>query len=302
MTAALDYLNTQAVNWNEPAGIQHLPAFAQRSHVGNGSIEPGPGTDIYPSWYKPRGASSESSVLDKVSNKLATNCTPDLAKQTASGDSNAERFSVDIFTGAAAAAAGNTSQNDDVHSCSDVRPSITLTVSDNGNGTYTLTATASQGTHPLNDPQRTQFPGTINFLVNGQVVQAVTFGDTSVTTQSFTYTPTSGGNATVTAQVIDSVLYDTTSEAQTVNFTMAPTGPTITSAVAAEATTTISWTGGSPNYTVYRNNGTPLGGNCSNTSGSSCTVSKFPNAQPGTQVYVVDGNGNPSANFTITGF
>lgn len=312
MTYALDSLHTTPVNWKEPSDIKHMPAYVVKTHVGVGSVEPSPATDIYPSWYQQKSSTSnKNQTIDKVSNKSATDCTPALAKQTDSANVAANSFSIDIFYGSTngqpVAVGGNAaSGNDDVHNCSDAKPTITLTAPDTCAGSCTFTATASQGTHALNDAQYAQFPGTINFLVNGQVVKTVTFADPSVTTQSITYTPTSNGSGTVTAQVVDSVLYDSTSNAVTVTFQTASQnqGPTITSATANNTThqTTISWTGSTGPYTVYKNSGTPLtGGTCQNTSSSSCIVPRTPNAIPGTQIYVQDGSGNDSPTFTVSG-
>jgi hypothetical protein len=120
---------------------------------------------------------------------------------------------------------------------------VTLTVTDqnsadpnpddNCEGGCTVTITVSQGTHPLSDPNYPQFPGTVNFMVGGQTVQSFSINDvannvypnsgcTSTSppnncTISVTYTPTANGSISVTAQVIDSVLYDSTTPPQTVN-------------------------------------------------------------------------------------
>lgn len=203
------------VNWSEVEGVQKLPAYVVRTHVGVGSVEPSPATDLYPAWYKPRSTTTRSATIDKVSNKLATDCTPPLARQEQGGNSSAEHFSADIFFGANARASGNTSVNDDVHSCSDAKPSITLTVPDNCSSSCTISAAVSAGTHPLDDPARPQFPGTVQFSINGQVVHSV--ATASGQPLSYTFTPDSDGSATVSAQVIDSVLYDAT-DSRTVNF------------------------------------------------------------------------------------
>lgn len=223
MVAALDKIKTPAVNWQEPPGIQHLPGFVVTSHVGIGSVEPSPSTEIFPSWYKPRSTPSSSSTTDKVSNKLATDCTPALAKQTASANSSAEKFSTDIFFGAGAASAGNT-QSDDVHLCSDAKPAITLTTTDNQDGTFTLTATATAGSHPFSDSNYAQFPGTLSFTVDGQVVKTYTDLIDSPSTRSYSYTASSGSH-TVTAQVIDSVLYDATSDSATLIYSSPTASP-----------------------------------------------------------------------------
>jgi hypothetical protein len=98
-----------------------------------------------------------------------------------------------------------------------------------------VTITVSQGTHPLSDPNYPQYPGTVNFMVNGQTVQSFNINDvannvypnsgcTSTSppnncTINIVYTPTSSGSISVTAQLIDSVLYDYTTPSQTVTTT-----------------------------------------------------------------------------------
>ena len=223
MTGA--HANLAPVNWAEPDGIQKLPAYVVRTHVGNGSVEPSPATEIYPAWYKQKSTSTQSATIDKVSNKLATDCTPALARQTEGGNSSAEHFSADIFYGSGAAAAGNTSANDDVHSCSDQRPTIELTVSDGSldscEGSCTISAAISAGTHPFDDPNRSQFPGTVNFYISGQLVHTVAIA--SGQPLSFTYTPTTDGPAEVRVEVIDSVLYDA-SDSTTATFAVSGGG------------------------------------------------------------------------------
>lgn len=233
MTYALDSLHTKPVNWTEPAGIKHLPAYVIRTHIGIGSVEPSPSTDIFPSWYVPKSnATSASSVIDKVSNKLATSCTPTLARQTVGGNSSDNVFSADIFypPGGNASNSATTTASDDVHSCSDVQPlanppTVTNQTGTDSNGNPTCTVgtactfnvTVIQGTHPFNDPQYPQFPGTINLIINGQVAATTTISSNPGVNLPYTvpggmsYTPTSAGTASVTVQVIDSVLYDATS-------------------------------------------------------------------------------------------
>ncbi len=190
----------------KPTGVQTLPAYVIRTHVGVGSREPSPATDLYPSWYKPKTASNKKRTIDRVSNKLATNCTPPKAKQEIN-DAAADAFSGDTFVGAGRNA--NTNENDDVHKCEDAKPSVNLTVLNIGGGQYRIQAVASAGTHPLSSAQ---FPGTITFTIDGQAIpncangcSAQVGGDGSV---SLDFTSTFSGNKDVTAIVSDSVLYE----------------------------------------------------------------------------------------------
>jgi hypothetical protein len=137
-------------------------------------------------------------------------------------------FSVDIYYGNSGATTTN-GGTDDVHNCSDTPPGINLTVKDSGGtsaintctGSCTITAAVTAGTHPLDDSQYAQFPGTVNFSVNGQVVK--TIPTASGGPYSFTYNVTTAGEATVSAQVIDSVLYSST-DSSTVTMTLGPGG------------------------------------------------------------------------------
>lgn len=212
MMKAHDMLNTKATNWTAPAGMKTLPAFIVRGHVGVGSVEPSPSNDLFPSWYTPKNNNSQSAVIDKVSNKLATSCTPDAAKQTVGGG-NANSFSVDQFV-AGGSASATSGQSDDVHKCDDQKPGVNLTVAANASGSQTsvcdsdgcaITATVSQGTHPLASGS---FPGNLTIAINGNNVKTFAINDTgSPQTFSFQYVPDSSGAATVTATITDSVLY-----------------------------------------------------------------------------------------------
>lgn len=225
------HANLKPVNWVQPGDIKTLPAFVVRNHIHFGDIEPSPSTDLFPSYYVPKNANVQaSSVVDKVSNKLATSCTPSLAKQTVGGSSSDSLFSIDVFylNGGNSGSSGSSTASDDVHNCGDDQPQANAPVATTPtctlNSPCTFTVTVIQGTHPFTDPAYPQYPGTINLLANGQVVATTTIasnpgdGGPYTVPGGMSYTPTSAGSAQVTAQVIDSVLYDNTSPASTVTF------------------------------------------------------------------------------------
>lgn len=200
-------------NWEKPSGVKTLPAYVVRSHVGASSQEPSPEQDLFPGWYQqPKNSTGGTQTIDKVSNKLATSCTPELAKETKGGGSDST-FSADIFVGAGGG--GNLNDTDDIHNCNDAKPSITLTApaTCENETDCVFIVTVSQGTHPISSDR---FPGTVNLLINGQQVEAKG-ASASPSTLTFTYKPSSSGMATVEAQVIDSVLY-TSSQSTTVSF------------------------------------------------------------------------------------
>ncbi|HSW37254.1 MAG TPA: transglycosylase domain-containing protein [Candidatus Saccharimonadales bacterium] len=305
------HANLKPVNWEKPQGLKSLPAFVVRNHIHFGDIEPSPSNDLFPSWYVGNSGNNTSQTMDKVSGKVATNCTPPFARDVQT-NSNAASWNVDIFNGGHTSintGAGTTGNQpvatDDVHNCNDSPPSITLTApadckdTDNGGEGCTITATVSAGTHALSDPTTyPQFPGTINFTLNGQSIKTVNVND-SPTTFSFNYKPTSSGSGTLTATVTDSVLYQG-SDSATVNFTVTPppveASLNFDSAKINGTNTKFSWSGGVGPYSVFRSdNNLTL---CSNVSGTTCQVPKA-SALAGTSVYVQDSTGK-KATTTVT--
>ncbi len=204
------HANLPAKNWTAPEGVKTLPAFVIRSKVSNlGEVIPSQSNDLFPSWYTPKSSGASAQTMDKVSNKVATSCTPALAKQNQS-NSNANLWNVDQWAGGGTStASARTNATDDIHNCGDSPPSITITVPPScstENGGCTITATVSQGTHPLSDPRFSQFPGTIRFSLDGQEIKNFTVND-SPSTVSFNYMPTKSGQVTIKAEISDSVLY-----------------------------------------------------------------------------------------------
>jgi len=221
------------VNWSQPSDIKSEPAFVVRNHIHYGDVEPSPSTDIFPAWYVGKSSTSGTNqTIDKVSNNVATSCTPALARQTVN-NGNTAAWNIDIFnggstnTGVTGTNSGASQTNDTLHVCGEAQPTITLTVNDslpasvpNTSCTVSCTfvATASAGAHPLYDPQYASAGGGyINFLVDNQIVKTINFTDTDSTTQTYSYTVTSSGSMTVSAQVVDSVLYEGDSNPVTVS-------------------------------------------------------------------------------------
>jgi penicillin-binding protein 1A len=304
---ALDASGGQPVNWQQPAGIQVLPAF--RSRLAYSTQYNPPATDLYPSWYKQKSTNGQAVTIDKVSGKTATNCTPPLARQTLGGNASPNSFSIDPYyppgQGASQASQVNTTAADDVHNCSDSPPSVNLTATDNGNGTATLTAFVSAGTHPFNDPQYAQFPGTLTFSVNGQVVGSRGVSDPQDNI-SITYTVPSSGSYTVTATVTDSVLYSAT-DSKTLNLTGggggSPQDITITDPSDGDdlgggilaKTISVQWTGGTAPYTVTVSGAGSSG--CS-TSNTSCSITV--GGANGSSHVITVSDGSRSAHITVT--
>ncbi len=256
-------------DWNKPSGIQTLPAYVIRNHVGTGSQEPSPSTDLYPSWYKKQTGQNKNRTIDIVSGKLATECTPERAKKNESGGT-ASQHSGDTFVDAASG--GNTDEKDDVHKCSDVKPSITVTRSLGSAGQYSISANVTGGTHPLSgNPEKGG--GKIEFMVGDQVIGSQDISGPGLYTAG--YSPTSGGNQTVTARVIDSVLYEAVSNPVTLNV--------ITLNYSANGNVNFNWSNHNGSITIFGSGGSICSGNSCN----SVNKSQVPS---GSRVYARDGD------------
>lgn len=240
-------------NWTQPKDIKTASAFVVRNHIDFGDQEPSPSTDLYPSWYVGGGASgkSTSATIDRVSGKLATSCTPAAAKEYVY-NGNVASWNIDIFNGGtpnigggshSSKSANSASANDDIHNCNDSPPTVTLTAPSSCNTSCTITATITQGTHALSDPQYNT--GTVTFTLGGQTIYSAHVSS-SPSTISFPYTPKSSGSGTLTVTVSDSVLYNA-SQSVAFNFTVPAPPPTPPTAPAQPGQTNGNNGGGNGN-------------------------------------------------------
>ncbi len=226
MQGAHDALNMKPVNWVQPSDIKTLPAFVLTHKISrNGEIIPSPSTDLFPSWYQTPKNSSSSQTVDLVSGKLATTCTPDLAKKT-EGGGNVSSLSADVFVpgGRPNSTSASTTSSDDVHNCNDAKPVISINTppSCQANKECDITVTITQGTHPLSGGSYTTTPaGTLTLLINGQtaLTNAIPAEQSSFYSYSFPYTPTDAGSVTAQVQAVDSVLYSSTSDSSSITIT-----------------------------------------------------------------------------------
>lgn len=274
MQGAHDLLNKPPVNWQAPKDIKTLPAYVVRNHVGIGSVEPSTSTDLFPSWYTGGSKQANSSqVLDKVSGKLATSCTPELAKDT-QANSNTQNWNVDLFNGgkpsttSTVKTTGGTQATDDVHSCNDPPPLVSVSVAGNSCDTsckITVTASQQAGGHPLSGGSYTTAPaGTITVTLGGQTICNLTIPSSSsdvYSDSSCTYTPTTAQQAALTAMVVDSVLFSGTSTSDTISFSPAKVAASLKfkNANYSNGTHTlkVKWSGGTGTVSVTRN-GVPV--------------------------------------------
>ncbi len=163
----------------KPSGIQTLtiPGSAYVSDTSTGY------KDLFPSWYKTSKA--QAVVIDIISGLLATPCTPPLAQKTV-------YYSV---TG-----------SDNVHSCSDAQPSVTISGVSGSGPTYNGTATVVAGKFN---------PNKLDITLDGQIVSTQAINGAG--TYPFSFTATTSGSHSVRAVVTDTGDYQATSDVTAIN-------------------------------------------------------------------------------------
>ncbi len=153
---------------HEPSGMQHMSV--------NGK------NDVWPSWYnktKSSGITEETMAFDSVSKKKATDCTPAETRI----DVTVSKI-IDPMTKQEHFYAGgyDTENEDDVHSCSDAKPSVSMSVTDNKNGTWTVTANIKNGRYYLQN---------YSINVNGGLVKSADISTSGTVTYDTSEEPTS---------------------------------------------------------------------------------------------------------------
>jgi penicillin-binding protein 1A len=155
------------------------------------------GNELYPSWYNKNKAQQFSKLtFDKVSKKLATDCTPAAAKIDISVVKTTDP--TNKKTVYVASGGYDASSNDDVHQCGDAPPTVSVTISGSG-PTYTIIATVSQGKGNIND---------VTISVDGTTISDQTVNGPG--SYSVPYTPSGSGSFTATAVATDDLYYQGT--------------------------------------------------------------------------------------------
>ncbi len=163
---------------NQPAGMKVSSFMGRR--------------DIWPSWFDVSNFKKEEIVFDKISKKLATECTPELAKESISVYKMKDPISnKDIFT----LPEGYTDkEEDDVHSCSEARPIITNLNSNLISGNlYNIAFSVKKGNSPLKS---------IELKVNGNTI----YSSDNVFNNSVEFS-FDQSNADITLSVVDEKYY-----------------------------------------------------------------------------------------------
>ncbi len=184
----------KANEWfTKPAGIQTLKVSGR--------------SDMFQSWYKKPRETTKDFVMDKVSRKLATDCTPPAARETIQVMSSIDPTTNKESVGTPPE--GWDIQNtDNVHQCG-VEAASGFTIGSSGQPSRTRTLNVNFSSGP-NAPQ------SVEFIVNGQVITTQPGAGTSYST---TYTFPDVGTYTIQVRVTDNQYYQSTSSSQTIQIT-----------------------------------------------------------------------------------
>lgn len=221
----------QEVTKNDPVIQFKQPKEIKKETIdANTGKSPLPGSktrsDIFASWYKvPQADAAQKALIDTVSGKLATDCTPQAAKKEITGAlMTAEVASTDpaypkwnppvqALARSLGYAAGGAvpTEKDDVHQCGDPSPTVSVNVSPASGSTFTITANVNAGKFPITQ---------VIFYMDGNQIGTQS-GNASQ--YSISSTPPAG-NHSFSAYVQDEAYYSGTSNSVTVTATGAGGG------------------------------------------------------------------------------
>lgn len=207
MASAMRVKNYPAAWYQKPAGVKSVTLDAVTGKVATNATKERR-TDLFPSWYRPKTAGgNREAKIDKVSRKLATNCTPPEAVETVnSADVTAEipptdpaysRWNGPVVALARSMGYSGASipiESDDAHSCSDAKPSVSLSV--NGNNPYSLKAAVSEGKFPI---------ATVQIFFDDTLISELAGNGSG--SYNYTHSPSATGNHTYRVKVIDRGYY-----------------------------------------------------------------------------------------------
>jgi len=218
----------------KPTGLQYLP-------IAGGALKSTASFDLYPKWYKQ--VSRKMIKLDKVSHKLATDCTPPLAVETVQDD--------------------GTTETDDFHACDDVKPRVVITGLSGGGPKYSFKVDVTLGTFGTTKPGIGS--ATLQVYLDDQLVSTQNIPDSGSYNIGPITAPSSGSHD-FKAVITDTGLYQGTDD-QTVNVTagggsffgVSP-GDNNTVNLPGSNKVTFAWTvadGGGP-YSLFIDNQAPV--------------------------------------------
>lgn len=166
--------NKPIATFEKPSGLQYLPnaGTAKQKSADN---------DYFPKWYKPIARKKVN--VDKVSGKIATACTPPLAVESRDEPSS--------------------DATDDVHSCDDVKPKVSVSAEDSGD--YTITSSVTLGT--FGTSKSSQFGAKLDVYLDDQIISTRQISASGSYTVACGNACDNNGSYTVKAVVTDSGLY-----------------------------------------------------------------------------------------------
>lgn len=245
-----DFASEDCSLQTRPEGIQDVTLDVLTGKVPNGASRAGTSTDIFPSWYKPvQDDASKVATYDRVSGFLATNCTPAAARVTYSSagisaeipptDPLFEYWLSPIITyagqrGVPVANSNVTLKSDDVHSCNDVKPAVSISATKVSGSTYNITVNATKGTFPLS-----------SVVVSAEGGEIRSYNLSGSSNNTFSYTFSGNGAIPITATITDEGLYSGIGSASINISSPVPPPPPPTSSgvtISTSPTGAISWT------------------------------------------------------------
>ncbi len=190
--------------FDKPEGLKNVTLDRTTGKLpGQGSS--GSVTDIFPAWFTPQPSPGpQTATVDKVSGKLATDCTPPLAREERtsvgiepeipSTDPAYARWSAGVRS-LGGAGGPIPSEKDTIHNCSDSKPTVVLDT-DPDKDKIKIKATVTGGTHALDK---------LTITANGQQIHEQAISGNG--TYDIEYKPPSPGSYTFNGVVYDKALY-----------------------------------------------------------------------------------------------
>lgn len=278
-------------DFTKPAGLQQITLDANTGRLPTNATK-ARRTDWFPSWYKAQNVTgTQTAKIDKVSGKLATACTPDAAIETVTGggisaeippsDPAYMRWQAPVAAlartlGYSAGGGAIPTTNDDLHNCSDTKPTVSVSATNSGGG-LSITATVTSGTHTANK---------LVIKFDDQVISTQAISGS--TTYTMNYNPTSGGSHTVSATVTDEALYSGT-DSTTVTTSGGGSGFNGSSNRIGGSAVQFTWdAAGGPYQLVVNGNATTVNG-----------TTAVRSAATGSSWYVVAANGQQTPFYTV---
>lgn len=215
---------TRTEAFKRPEGIKTLTLDRKTGRQVSQATGADTFTDIFPSWYTPMtSVGGRSAEIDKVSGKLATQCTPALARQTSYSSAvvpeisskdpaYSQWLSAMQARGIATSGASLPTDSDNVHDCEDIKPRVTISGATGGGPTYNLNVQVTLGT--FGTTKTGNSPAQLQVYFDDQVISTQQVGASG--SYEVRYQPTSAGAHTFKAVITDSGLYQASDDA-TVN-------------------------------------------------------------------------------------